>query len=66
MESLLQQTKQVAVSDFSLLIHSESGTGKELLAKAIHQASHRAEKPFTAINCAAIPEQLLESELLVM
>ncbi|WP_440875193.1 sigma 54-interacting transcriptional regulator [Thalassotalea sp. PLHSN55] len=63
MESLLQQTKQVAKSDFSLLIHSQSGTGKELLAKAIHQASHRKSKPFTAINCAAIPEQLLESEL---
>jgi two-component system response regulator GlrR len=63
MESLLQQTKKVAISDFSLLIHSESGTGKELLAKAIHQASYRAKKPFTAINCAAIPEQLLESEL---
>lgn len=63
MESLLQQTKQVAQSDFSLLIHSESGTGKELLAQAIHQASHRAKKAFTAINCAAIPEQLLESEL---
>ncbi|MEW6981305.1 sigma 54-interacting transcriptional regulator [Colwelliaceae bacterium 6471] len=63
MESLLQQTNQVAQSDFSLLIHSQSGTGKELLAKAIHQASSRRDKPFTAINCAAIPEQLLESEL---
>jgi len=63
MESLLQQTNQVAQSDFSLLIHSQSGTGKELLAKAIHQASNRHNKPFTAINCAAIPEQLLESEL---
>jgi two-component system response regulator GlrR len=63
MESLLQQTNQVAQSDFSLLIHSASGTGKELLAKAIHQASNRHNKPFTAINCAAIPEQLLESEL---
>jgi two-component system response regulator GlrR len=63
MESLLQQTNQVAQSDFSLLIHSASGTGKELLAKAIHQASNRHDKPFTAINCAAIPEQLLESEL---
>jgi len=63
MESLLQQTKQVAQGDFSLLIHSASGTGKELLAKAIHQASSRYKKPFTAINCAAIPEQLLESEL---
>jgi two-component system response regulator GlrR len=63
MESLLQQAKQVAQSDFSLLIHSQSGTGKELLAKAIHQTSKRHDKPFTAINCAAVPEQLLESEL---
>ncbi|WP_286265951.1 sigma 54-interacting transcriptional regulator [Thalassotalea atypica] len=63
MEALLQQTYQVAQSDFSLLIRSESGTGKELLAKAIHLASSRHSKPFTAINCAAIPEQLLESEL---
>ncbi len=63
MESLLQQAKQVANSDFSLLIHSQSGTGKELLAKAIHHASNRKNKPFTAINCAAVPEQLLESEL---
>ena len=63
MESLLQQAKQVAQSDFSLLIHSQSGTGKELLAKAIHLASDRKNKPFTAINCAAVPEQLLESEL---
>jgi len=63
MNSLLMQTKQVAQSDFSLLINSQSGTGKELLAKAIHKASYRRDKPFTAINCAAIPEQLLESEL---
>ncbi len=63
MTSLLQQAKQVASSDFSVLIHSQSGTGKELLAKAIHQASSRKDKVFTAINCAAIPEQLLESEL---
>ena len=63
MESLLQQSKQVAKSDFSLLIQSQSGTGKELLAKAIHLASPRHQEKFTAINCAAIPEQLLESEL---
>mgnify|MGYP000560189680 FL=1 len=63
MSTLLQQAKQVAKSDFSLLIQSESGTGKELLAKAIHLASNRQKKPFIAINCAAIPEQLLESEL---
>ncbi len=63
MTSLLQQAKQVASSDFSILIHSQSGTGKELLAKAIHKASPRNDQVFTAINCAAIPEQLLESEL---
>ena len=63
MESLLQQSKQVAKSDFSILIQSQSGTGKELLAKAIHLASPRHQQTFTAINCAAIPEQLLESEL---
>ncbi|MFT5636155.1 MAG: two-component system response regulator GlrR [Cognaticolwellia sp.] len=63
MESILQQSKQVAKSDFSLLIHSQSGTGKELLAKAIHLASPRHQQKFIAINCAAIPEPLLESEL---
>jgi two-component system response regulator GlrR len=63
MAALLNQAKQIANSDFSVLIHSESGTGKELLAKAIHQASQRKDEIFTAINCAAIPEQLLESEL---
>lgn len=63
MKSLLEQAKQVASTDFSVLIYSQSGTGKELLAKAIHQASDRKDKAFTAINCAAIPEQLLESEL---
>lgn len=63
MNTLLQQAFQVAKSDFSILIQSQSGTGKELLAQAIHKASDRHNKPFTAINCAAIPEQLLESEL---
>jgi two-component system, NtrC family, response regulator GlrR len=63
MEDLLSQILLVADSDASILIQGESGTGKEMLAKALHKASRRRNRPFIAINCAAIPEALLESEL---
>ncbi len=63
MKEVLQQAKMVAATDARVLINGESGTGKELLAQAIHSASDRRNKPFTAINCSAMAENLLESEL---
>ena len=63
MDDLLAEARMVAQSDASVLLRGDSGTGKEMLAHAIHKASARAGKPFVAVNCGAIPEALLESEL---
>lgn len=65
LQHVLNMVRKIAKSDAgTVLIQGESGTGKELIAKAIHYEGSRAEKPFMAINCAAVPETLLESELL--
>lgn len=63
LESLLERVKKVAPTDSSVLLMGASGVGKEVFARYIHEHSHRAKKPFIAINMAAIPEHLLESEL---
>jgi two-component system, NtrC family, response regulator GlrR len=63
MQRLLEGVSRIAKTDSTVYIHGESGTGKEVVAKALHLASARKDKPFIAINCAAIPETLLESEL---
>jgi len=63
MQQVLHRVKHIASTDTTVCLYGESGTGKELIAKALHMASHRAAAPFVAINCGAIPEGLLETEL---
>jgi DNA-binding NtrC family response regulator len=63
MEKIVQQIRQVADSPLTVLVEGETGTGKELVARAVHQLSARREKPFIAVDCGAIPDTLIESEL---
>ncbi len=63
MRKLLETVRNVAGHDYTVLIQGESGTGKEVIARALHQQSNRRDQPFIAVNCAAIPETLIESEL---
>lgn len=62
-QKVKETIQAIADNDFSVLIQGESGTGKEIAARSLHFGSHRSDKPFIAVNCAAIPETLLESEL---
>jgi DNA-binding NtrC family response regulator len=63
MQKLYDQLARIADSEASVLLTGESGTGKELVARSLHKQSHRRDQPFVAVNCAALPDALLESEL---
>src|SRR5437588_10198971 len=63
MQTIYETIETVAKSDANVLVVGESGTGKELIANAIHYNSQRAKKPFIKVNCAALPRELIESEL---
>jgi Nif-specific regulatory protein len=63
MKGVYELIAQVSTSDTSVLLRGETGTGKELVAHAIHCASRRAAKPFVKVNCSALPEGMIESEL---
>ena len=63
MNQCIATAKKAALTDYTVLLCGESGTGKELFAQSIHNFSQRKNRPFLAINCAALPENLLESEL---
>ncbi|MBB3222639.1 sigma-54-dependent Fis family transcriptional regulator [Pseudoduganella umbonata] len=63
MRRLLDQAKRLVNRKLNILVHGETGTGKEVVARALHQSSNRAARPFVAVNCGAIPESLIESEL---
>ncbi len=63
MQEILRQAKKYALSDATVLLSGESGTGKEVVARWIHQQSHRSQRPYVRVNCAALPETLMESEL---
>ena len=63
MQRLMKQVSKLAPTDLSILVLGETGTGKEMIARALHEQSQRSAAPFISINCGAIPENLLESEL---